>query len=133
MGSRDDSTGRNQGAPLDITKRTVKSLKVKSKIWIEIEGRPLLGEGRRNLLKYIEERGSISRAARELGISYKRAWSYIKNMEDRLGVRLVEKCVGGKGGGGAKLTAEGNALIEKYDRLQAGNQETVNRSFKDIF
>ena len=118
---------------MDITKKGQRTLRVKSKIWIEIEGRPLLGEGRRNLLKYIEEKGSISRAAKEIGISYKKAWSYIKNMEDRLGVRLVEKSVGGKGGGGTRLTGEGEVLIEKFDRLQAGNQEAINKNFKEIF
>jgi molybdate transport system regulatory protein len=118
---------------VDILKKGSKSLKVKSKIWIEIEGRPVMGEGRRNLLNYIDKKGSISQAARDLGISYKKAWSYIRNMEDRLGIKLVEKCVGGRGGGGTKLTAEGKVLIDKYDRLQSGNREGINKSFRDIF
>jgi len=109
------------------------TMTVKSKVWIEIDGEPFLGEGRRNLLQRIQENGSISRSARELGISYKKAWSYIKNMESRLGIRLVEKQVGGKGGGGSILTREGKALIEKYDLLLTGNQETVNKCFQEIF
>lgn len=106
---------------------------MKSKVWIEIDGRPFLGEGRRNLLKRIEESGSISQSAKELGISYKKAWSYIKSMEERLGTRLVEKQVGGKGGGGSTLTERGKSLIRKYDQLLAGNQNTINRSFEQIF
>lgn len=106
---------------------------VKSKVWIEIEGLPFLGEGRRNLLKSIEEKGSISQAARDLGISYKKAWSYVRSMEDRLGVKLVKKQVGGKGGGGTELTEEGKILIDKFDQLLAGNQEAINKSFKETF
>ena len=109
------------------------ALRVKSKVWIEINGLPFLGEGRRNLLKNIGEKGSISQAAKQLGISYKKAWSYIKNMEDRLGVKLVEKYVGGKGGGGTTLTAEGKTLIDKFDQLMAGNQAAINKRFKDFF
>jgi len=106
---------------------------VKSKVWIEIQGLPFFGEGRRDLLNNIESNGSISQAAKKLGISYKKAWSYITNMEDRLGVKLVKKQVGGKGGGGAALTKEGKALIDKFDRLLAGTQEAIDLSFKQIF
>ncbi len=109
------------------------AMRVKSKVWIEIDGLPFFGEGRRNLLINIEERGSISSAAKQLGISYKKAWSYIKNMEDRLGVKLVRKCVGGKGGGGTTLTKEARVLINKFDQLQAGNQEAINETFKQTF
>jgi molybdate transport system regulatory protein len=113
-------------------KRT-RDLTVKSKVWIEIGGRPFLGEGRRNLLKKIEENGSLSQSAKELGITYKKAWSYLRNMEDRLGATLVEKRVGGKGGGGSRLTDKGKALIEKYDQLLAGTQESIDECFGEIF
>ena len=109
------------------------AMSVKSKIWIEINGRPFFGEGRRDLLKSIEKKGSISQAAQELGISYKKAWSYVRSMEDRLGFRLVEKQVGGKGGGGAVLTEQGKRLVKKFDCLLSGNQEAVNESFRKIF
>ncbi|MBN2468066.1 MAG: LysR family transcriptional regulator [Deltaproteobacteria bacterium] len=118
---------------MPLPKEKLEHLSVKSKVWIEIEGLPFLGEGRRNLLQLISKTGSISQAARELGISYKKAWSYIKNMEDRLGTTLVTKFVGGKGGGGTTLTQEGRILIEKYDQLLDGNQEAVNKTFHEIF
>jgi molybdate transport system regulatory protein len=109
------------------------AMRVKSKVWIEIDGLPFFGEGRRNLLINIEGLGSISSAARQVGISYKKAWSYIKNMEDRLGVQLVKKSVGGKGGGGTTLTDEARVLISKFDQLQAGNQESINETFRETF
>jgi len=108
-------------------------MSVKSKVWIEIDGLPFLGEGRRNLLKKIDENGSISQSARDLGISYKKAWSYIRNMEDRLGSPLLEKQVGGKGGGGSRVTKTGITLIRLYDQLLAGTQEAIDKSFRDIF
>ena len=108
-------------------------MRVKSKVWIEIDGLPFFGEGRRNLLIHIEELWSISSAAKQVGISYKKAWSYIKNMEVRLGVQLARKCVGGKGGGGTTLTEEAKVLISKFDQLQEGNQEIINETFKETF
>lgn len=109
------------------------ALRVKSKVWIEIGGRPFFGEGRRNLLERIDQEGSISRAAKLVGISYKKAWSYIRSMEERWGKELVKKHVGGKGGGGASLTEEGRTLIARYDRLMAGTQESIDHNFQRIF
>lgn len=109
------------------------ALRVKSKVWIEIGGRPFFGEGRRDLLERIDQEGSISRAAKQVGLSYKKAWSYIKSMEDRWGKQLVRKQVGGKGGGGACLTEEGRRLIARYDQLLAGTQDSIDRNFRSIF
>jgi len=54
-------------------------------------------------------------------------------MEGRIGVNLVKKQVGGKGGGGTALTEEGKALVDKFNKLLAGTQETINISFEEIF
>ena len=116
-----------------ISKKIKTGMAVKSKVWIEIQGLPFFGEGRRDLLINIETKGSISQAAKELGISYKKAWSYLTSMEDRLGVQLVKKQVGGKGGGSTALTGEGKALIDKFDKLLAGTQEAIDRSFQELF
>ncbi|AEA11882.1 transcriptional regulator of molybdate metabolism, LysR family [Thermoproteus uzoniensis 768-20] len=64
------------------------------------------------LLKYIEETGSISAAARRLGIPYSRAWGYIARAERALGIRLVEPRRGYAGG--ARLTDEGRRLLARY-------------------
>jgi len=116
-----------------MEKKRKSEMTVKSKIWIEIEGLPFLGEGRRNLLENIAKKGSIAQAAKTLGISYKKAWSYITNMENRLGVKLVKKQIGGRGGGGAELTSEGKELLNKFDKLVAGTQEAIDKNFKEIF
>ena len=108
-------------------------IQVRSKIWLEAAGRPVLGEGRRALLQAIEDSGSISKAARLLGITYRKAWGQIKFMEEQLGLPLVLKLTGGVGGGGARLTPEVRELLAKYDRLIAGIQEQVNERFLGIF
>ena len=108
-------------------------IQVRSKIWLEAAGRPVLGEGRRALLQAIEDSGSISKAARRLGITYRKAWGQTKFMEEQLGLSLVLKVTGGAGGGGARLTPEARELLAKYDRLIAGIQEKVNERFLGIF
>ncbi|MBI4684433.1 MAG: LysR family transcriptional regulator [Nitrospirae bacterium] len=108
-------------------------LKIKSKLWIEIEGEPVFGRGRRFLLEAIDKHGSINQAAKEISISYKRAWSYIKAMEERLGVSLVERKAGGKNGGGATLTKEAREFLRRYEALENGIKEIVDERFKKIF
>jgi molybdate transport system regulatory protein len=109
------------------------AIQVRSKIWLEAAGRPVLGEGRRALLRAVESSGSISQAARLLKITYRKAWGQIKFMEEQLGVPLVLKLTGGVGGGGARLTPEARELLAKYDRLIAGLQAQVNERFRKIF
>jgi molybdate transport system regulatory protein len=108
-------------------------VQVRSKIWLEAAGRPVLGEGRRALLRAVEDTGSISGAARLLKITYRKAWGQIKFMEEQLGVPLLLKLTGGVGGGGARLTPEARELLAKYDRLIAGLREQVNERFRGIF
>ena len=109
------------------------AIQVRSKIWLEVSGRPVLGEGRRALLRAIEDSGSISQAARLLKITYRKAWGQIKFMEEQLGVPLVLKLTGGVGGGGARLTPEARELLEKFARLISGLQEQVDGRFQEIF
>jgi molybdate transport system regulatory protein len=70
------------------------------------------------LLQHIAEQGSITRAARSAGLSYKAAWDAIDELNNLAQKPLVERSVGGKGGGGAKLTAEGERVLRLYQRLQ---------------
>ena len=108
-------------------------MEVRSKIWVEVGGEPVFGRGRRFLLEAIDKHGSINRAAREINISYRRAWSYINAMEERLGIGLVERHTGGKNGGGAVLTDEARKFLEKYALLEEGIRELVDEKFKNIF
>lgn len=108
-------------------------MKVKSKVWIEEDGKPVLGEGRENLLEMIDACGSINKAASRIGISYRRAWSYIKAMEETLNVSLVVRSKGGKGGGGSRLTEDARSFLGRFERLCKGIDEIVNERFKTVF
>jgi molybdate transport repressor ModE-like protein len=108
-------------------------IKIKSKLWIEVGDEPVFGRGRLLLLKEIIRHGSINRAAREVSISYRKAWSYIKAMEERLGITLVVRRAGGKNGGGATLTHEATEFLGRYEEMEAGVREMVDERFRKIF
>jgi len=109
------------------------NMNIKSKLWIEIEGKPVFGRGRRFLLEAIDKYGSINQAAKDISISYRKAWGYIKAMEERLGFKLIKRQTGGKNGGGAVLTAEARDFLEKYRSLEEGINEFVDKRFRTFF
>ena len=91
--------------------------KIKSRIWIEADGEILLGEGRVALLHAINDLGSLSKAAKSLNMSYKKAWSLIDALNSRAQKPVITTSIGGKGGGGAKLTPYGKALVNAFDSI----------------
>jgi len=117
----------------NVTNPPHKNIEIKSKLWIEIDSEPVFGKGRKFLLEAIDKYGSISQAAKEINISYRKAWSYIKAMEERIGMRLVERHAGGKHGGGATLTQDAREFLIKYETLESGIKEIVDMKFKKIF
>lgn len=108
-------------------------MEIKSKLWIEVDGEPVFGRGRRFLLQAIDQYGSINQAAKEINISYRKAWGYIKAMEERLGIKLVEWQAGGKNGGGALLTKEARGFLKNYEAMEEGIREIVDKKFGKIF
>jgi molybdate transport system regulatory protein len=108
-------------------------MEIRSKFWIEIDEEPVFGRGRRFLLEAIDTHGSINQAAKEINISYRKAWSYVKTMEERLGLPLVERQAGGKNGGGAVLTDEARDFLEKYRMMEEGLKEIVDERFRQAF
>lgn len=109
------------------------AMEIRSKIWIEVKGRPVFGRGRRFLLEAIDAHGSINQAAKDIHISYRRAWCYIKYMEERLGIKLVTRAAGGKHGGGAALTNDARKFLKQYAALEHGMQEAVDKRFRKVF
>lgn len=93
------------------------SYKIKSRIWIESNDKVLLGEGRVHLLKAIDETGSLSKAAKSLNISYKKAWQMLDSVNKSAKKPVTINNIGGKGGGGAELTEHGKALIKVFDDI----------------
>ncbi len=110
-----------------------KPLRTKSKIWIELDGEPVLGPGRKELLEEIDRCGSILQAAARVGVSYRRAWSHIHAMEKRLETKIVDSRRGGKGGGGTRLTREAREMLRKFSEVEEGMEEIVDRRFRERF
>lgn len=108
-------------------------MEVRSKIWLEVEGEPVLGSGRDALLRSIESTGSINKAAKKINLSYRKALSYIQNMESRMKVQLVDRSAGGRNGGGARLTAAAKELLRKYEKLERGVNDLLDLRFFEIF
>lgn len=106
--------------------------KIKSRIWIEIENKVLLGEGRVQLLKAIEETGSLSKAAKELKISYKKAWTLIDAVNKSAKKPVTETSIGGKGGGGAQLTNYGKKLITVFDEINKNCWEFLDEQTQKL-
>jgi molybdate transport system regulatory protein len=78
-----------------------------------------LGPGKVELLEWIARTGSISAAAREMRLSYRRAWTMVDTMNRAFKQPLVEPSQGGAHGGGAVLTDEGAAVVQRYRALEA--------------
>lgn len=90
---------------------------------------PALGHAaadkRLEILRRVGECGSISQAAREAGVSYKAAWQALDMLSNLAGVPLVERAVGGAGGGGARLTAAGARLLEAAQATARSRQQVL--------
>lgn len=89
-----------------------------------------LSDKRIDILRGIGRTGSISQAARDAGVSYKAAWQAIDTLGNLAGVALLERAVGGAGGGGATLTAQGNELLALADAMEAARREVHARFAK---
>ena len=79
------------------------------------------------ILRGIAESGSISQAARDVGVSYKAAWQAVDTLTNLAGLPLVERSVGGVGGGGAQITAAGQELLQAAQAMAKLRSELLER------
>lgn len=86
-------------------------------------GGAMLGPGKVELLEHIRDSGSISAAGRVMGMSYKRAWSLVEEMNLAFRAPLVGRARGGPGGGGAHLTEAGEAVVAAFRGLERAAAE----------
>ena len=82
---------------------------------------------RLEILRRVGAGGSISQAARDAGVSYKAAWQALDTLSNLAGVPLVERVVGGTGGGGARLTAAGRRLLAAADEMARARERVLDR------
>ena len=87
-----------------------------------------MSDKRIDILRGIGRTGSISQAAREAAVSYKAAWQAVATLTNLAGVPLVERAVGGAGGGGASLTAHGAQLLEMAEALEVARRAVQARA-----
>ncbi len=93
-------------------------MNVFARFWFEKNEKSYIGVGRAELLTRIAESGSISKAAKQMGMSYKAAWDSVDIMNKLSPSPLVESCNGGKGGGGTKLTPLGFEALKAFNELE---------------
>ncbi|MEF3254635.1 MAG: LysR family transcriptional regulator [Deferribacterales bacterium] len=91
---------------------------LKGRIWIDANNDTFFSFGRAVLLERIKEYGSISKAAKSMGMSYKHAWDLIDSMNKHSKYPIVEKTAGGKKGGGTRLTIYGEELLNIFWNIQ---------------
>ncbi len=89
------------------------------KLTIALASGARIGPGKAALLESVLSTGSISAAARAMGMDYKRAWLLIDSLNRAFSTPVVERMTGGPGGGGAVLTSFGKDLLARYRRLEA--------------
>ena len=98
--------------------------------------RKCFGPGVAELLRRVRELHSLRAAAMSIGMAYSKAWTILKNAQLSLGFKLLDSTTGGKHGGGARLTPEGETLLDAYDRyctqLRTYAQELFGETFDGI-
>ncbi len=107
-------------------------MKIGFKIWLDQNGKAF-GDGPDELLRLVERRRSLHQAALQMNMSYSKAWRLIHTMEERLGFPLLERKVGGKFGGGSKITPEGRDLMNRYERFRKEIEKTVQKIYLKHF
>ncbi|HTH16774.1 MAG TPA: TOBE domain-containing protein [Magnetospirillum sp.] len=92
--------------------------KIEAMLALRREGRPLVGRDRIDLLEAVAEHGSITKAAKAVGLSYKAAWDALNAVNNLLPRPVILSQTGGRHGGGAQLTEDGKALIAAFRMLE---------------
>jgi molybdate transport system regulatory protein len=114
-------------APLKTARRA--RLVPRVKIWLEIDGRYAFGFGLSEMLRAIDETGSIKQAAADLGKSYRYVWGRIKAAEKTLGRQLVQTQVGGKDAQRSCLTDEARRLVADFQAVRLRMFRAVQDEF----
>lgn len=101
--------------------------KIFGRIWVDIDDKNFLGKGKVELLKKIDYYGSISKAAKDMKMSYKAAWDIVKEINSLSSQPVIETKIGGLDGGGSRLTPKGKQLIAVFEAIE----KDLNRFLKN--
>lgn len=105
----------------------MKEKEIRVRCWVTIDGLKHFGPGPAELLEHIQASGSISKAAEAMGMSYKKAWDMVENMNARGSKPYVIAHKGGSKGGGTDLTEKGKNVLESYRKLMNRINEVVQK------
>ena len=108
------------------------SLGVRGRIWIDGPEGTFIGWGRVNLLEQIRECGSITKAAKSMEMAYRHAWDLVDSMNRQSKKPFVEVTAGGKGGGGARVTEDGEKAIRIFRQFAEDFKVFLEREQKKL-
>ncbi|MGB6309415.1 MAG: hypothetical protein WBF89_16640 [Steroidobacteraceae bacterium] len=91
-----------------------------------------VGPGKIELLRAIEKHGSLSEAARSIGLSYRRAWLLVKDLNNTFAKPITISMVGGRSGGGAYVTPLGKMLISAYEQVDRYYREHASAHLAEL-
>lgn len=94
------------------------------------KGAPAIGPGKAQLVRLIESTGSISAAARAMGMSYRRAWMLVAALNESFREPIVVAETGGRSGGGARVTPFGKRLVERFEAMESKATEAITRDLQ---
>lgn len=103
---------------------------VKAKLWLEIDTRCNIGQGRAEMLHKIKDYGSLAKVAKSMGMAYSHAWSEIQEMSNAAGGLVIETVTGGKHGGSSQLTQLGEDILKCYDEEMKRLEEYLSKRNK---
>ena len=111
---------------------TEQELRYNFSLRLYFEGKAF-GPGLAALLHGVDETSSLQKAAASMDMAYSKAWKILKNAEEVWGLKLTDREIGGKNGGGSVLTREGRLLLEAYDGFVTESREELDRIFEKHF
>lgn len=110
-----------------------KEMKIYYKFWLENEKGKVFGDGPFDILNRVKRTGSLRQAALEIKMSYSQAWNLIRELEKKLGFKLLKRKIGGTEGGGSELTDEAIELQEKYYNFYQQAEVYIDSIYREIF
>ena len=108
-------------------------MRPKLKVWVTFGDDLKFGDGRARLLELIDRHGSLRRAAEELGMSYRHAWGYLRELERAAGFKFLERTPGRGPQSGMRLTEPARRFLQRYRKFRSGLEGTMKRQFERSF
>jgi molybdate transport system regulatory protein len=105
--------------------------KLQARLEVETESGAVLGSSRIRLLEAIEEHGSIAQAARRIPMSYKAAWDALDDLNNLADAPVIERTVGGAGGGGTNLTEYGRKMVAMFRAIEGEYQAAMDHLYRE--